>query len=262
MKKQIYLAVRAFIAIFVMALTACAPSAGAPAGVGGAGKIQAAPVDFTGVIEAMDGNQWTVNGQVVIVDPSVVRDGPFAVGDTVKIEGQVGADGLLTATRVEQPSAAAASANENASNANDNANDASANSNDNADDSNANGNDNESGEDYKVTGVVEAINGDQITINGVTYTVAAGVDLSGISVGDTITIEVVINADGTQTVVGIDSAEDDNSNDDNSNDDNSNDNDSNDDNSNDDNSNDDDSNDNHKGGDDKGGDDDDKGDDD
>ncbi|HNB35625.1 MAG TPA: hypothetical protein PK414_05360, partial [Anaerolineales bacterium] len=53
--------------LFVMALTAvlisaCGGTAAAPASDTSAGsdKPQASLVQFTGVIEAMDGNQWTV----------------------------------------------------------------------------------------------------------------------------------------------------------------------------------------------------------
>src|SRR5512145_1360033 len=57
-------------------------------------------VAFTGVIENMDGDQWVVSGQTIQVDPSVVQDGPFLVGDTVKVEALQAEDGTVTVRRV------------------------------------------------------------------------------------------------------------------------------------------------------------------
>ena len=68
-------------------------------------KVRAVEVAFLGMIDAVNGNEWTINGQVLSVDPSVVRDGPFQAGDTVKIEGEVNQDGSITVVRVEAPSA-------------------------------------------------------------------------------------------------------------------------------------------------------------
>ena len=71
----------------------------------GAAKVDSAPVAYTGTIESIDGDQWVVNGQIITVDPSVVRDGPFKVGDVIKVEVAVSQDGSLTVTRVELPQA-------------------------------------------------------------------------------------------------------------------------------------------------------------
>ena len=127
-----------------------------------------------------------------------------------------------------------------------NANSNDANSNDNT---NTNGNTNDSG--IEIVGIVEAITEDTITINGVTYLLPADftqfIDL--VSVGDQVRVRVMINADGTFTILeleiitGVDNSNNANSNDANSNDDNGNDANSNDGNSNDDNGNDDNSND-------------------
>jgi len=45
-----------------------------------------------------------INGQTITVDPNTVNDGPFNVGDTVKVEADVQADGSIVVTRVELPS--------------------------------------------------------------------------------------------------------------------------------------------------------------
>ena len=225
-------ALPALVTIFVLLASACAPSASAPA-LSGSSKIQASTVEFTGVVTAINGNQWTIDGQTVTVDSNATSGTQFTVGSTVRVKGSVAPNGLVTASQVASMTSSSSDSNTN-SGTTDNTNSSNDNS---SGDSNSNGNDNgsQSGEDQKITGTVEAINGNQITIDGVVYTVADGVDLSGIAVGDTVTVEVVTNPDGTQTVTEVksgDSVSDDNSNGDdgNSNDDNSNDNNSNDDN--------------------------------
>src|SRR5690349_16822108 len=47
-------------------------------------KGQANTVAFTGIVEAMNGTQWTVSGQPLMFDPQVSLDPAIAVGDTVK----------------------------------------------------------------------------------------------------------------------------------------------------------------------------------
>lgn len=140
------------IPMFVLAsllIGACA-GASAPASFPGGGKVDAALVDFTGVIESINGDQWVVSGQTITVDPAIVRDGPYNVGDTIKVEAQVEADGSVVVTRVEAPVAIdnsnddnSNSSNSNDSNSNDdNSNDSNSNDdNSNDDDSNSNSDD-------------------------------------------------------------------------------------------------------------------------
>ena len=56
------------LVLATMLISACTGAAGAPVGTSGGSKVSASPVEFTGVIEAIDGNQWTVSGQVITVD--------------------------------------------------------------------------------------------------------------------------------------------------------------------------------------------------
>jgi len=142
MKKQSYLLVLV-LALTSILISACGGSAAisAPnATSGGGSKPQASPVEFTGVIEAINGDQWSINGQTITVDPAVVRNGPFNVGDTVKVEVNVQSDGSVVVNRVEAPGIDDNSndANSNDANSNDgNSNDA--NSNDvNSNDANSN----------------------------------------------------------------------------------------------------------------------------
>ena len=181
----------------------------------------------------MNGSQWVINGQTITVDLSAMQDGSFLVGDTVKVEAQVAADGAVTAKSVEFPSAddlaeAATSTPEPAATEtsvvfDDNSNEA--------------------------VGAVEAIDDTSITIAGQTYTFALGAEIKGIiDVGTIVKLHFVTNADGTLSVSEVEMANpaeggNDNGSDDNSNGTNANDNSSND-NSNDTNVNDNSSNDN------------------
>jgi hypothetical protein len=122
----------ALIAIFVSACGGAVPTSNTSAG---SDKPRASLVEFTGVIEAMDGNQWTINGQTITVDPTVLRDGPFVIGDTVKVEAEVQVDGSVVVTRVEPPVASVDNSNDNTND--DNSNSSLGNVND-----NLNGNDN------------------------------------------------------------------------------------------------------------------------
>ncbi len=126
--------------VFVFASMLLGACAAAP--VTGASKVESASVAFTGTIDGISGSQWIVNGQSITVEPSVIRDGPFSVGDLVKVEVDVNQDGSITVTRVETPSSADLSdlpslGDEN-SNGNTNDDSANVNSNANTNDDNSN----------------------------------------------------------------------------------------------------------------------------
>lgn len=160
-KRFFYTTLVLLVAYVLSACGGLPQQAGSSAGEQAAIKVRAVEVAYTGVVEAINGNEWTVNGQVLTVDPAVVQDGPFQAGDTVKIEGAINPDGSLTVSRVEQPSASDLTdlpqlddpsvdgtvvndnANDNTS-VNDNAN---VNVNSNDDDSNTNGNSNNNDDD-------------------------------------------------------------------------------------------------------------------
>lgn len=86
--------------ITTLLLSACGGAAMPNTGVG---KALAMPVAFTGIVENIAGDEWVINGHMVTVDPAVVLDGPFNVGDTIKIDVVVNADGSFTVTRLEVP---------------------------------------------------------------------------------------------------------------------------------------------------------------
>ena len=273
----------AFFSIFVVlayVLSACSGAAvGQPAN-DQRSSGQAQDVVFTGTVDSVGDGQWTISGQPINVDGSTAVDANITVGDNVKVEARVGSDGSVTAVSIETSAADntnmnansndanqnESNANDNASNSNDNQGDNSNSGNDNSGNGNGNSNDNsDPANDQEVSGIVEAITADSITIDGVVYQISDLTEFNDlISLGDNVKLHVIVNADGTLTIreiekiegTGLDNSNsNDNGSDDNSNinsnsngddhggngngnDDNGNDNNGNDDNGNDDNGND------------------------
>ncbi len=195
------------LALTAMLISACG-SASATESSAGAGKPQASLVEFTGVIEAINGNQWTVNGQVITVDAAVVRDGAFIVGDTVKVEVNVQPDGSAVATRVELPGAVVDNSNSN-TNANENPVDDNSNTgNSNDNDSNTVGVpgagivfDNSSSEAY---GTVDGFDANTIVIGGQSFTVANGAEFkNAIQAGNYVKVHFILNADGSMSITQV-----------------------------------------------------------
>src|SRR5215207_492591 len=89
------------LVIATFLLSACGGAVATPNG--GGNKVEPVPVAFVGPVESMAGDQWVINGNTVTVDPAVIRDGPFNVGDQVKVEGVVNSDGSFIVSRVEVP---------------------------------------------------------------------------------------------------------------------------------------------------------------
>lgn len=160
-KRFFYMTVVLLAAYVLSACGGVAPSTGQTGEVPESGeqaglKVQASGISVLGVVEAINGTDWTVNGQVLSVDPAVVQDGPFQVGDTIKVEGSVNQDGSITVLNVEAPSPSDLAdlpqlgnenANDNSNDDNSNADNANDNGNDNDDNDNANGNDNDDDDD-------------------------------------------------------------------------------------------------------------------
>lgn len=204
MKQNPRFTVLTLLTLSVLILSACGPTAAPAASLpaSGAGQAQSAPVEFTGTIQAINGNQWTVNGQKVVVDAQALGGAPaFNVGDTVRIKGTVAQDGTVNVSRMEAPNAVAAQGIAPAAGQGFAPASVAGNAVSSADPS---ATPDPSGTQEHV-GVVEAINGSQITIDGVTYT-AAGIDLSTFVVGDTVKIHFITNTDGSLTITEIQSA--------------------------------------------------------
>ncbi len=225
------------VVFFVLASMLLGACAGASPSQSGGDKVEASSIAYTGTIDSITGNQWVVNGQAITVDPSVINDGPFNVGDTIKVEVQIAQDGSVTVTRVEVPSQVDLSQlpqigddNSNSANSNDdnsnsvNGNNSSDSNGNDGNSNSSNGNDDNSNGSNEVSGVVEAITSTSVTINGVTYDFQPGGEIKGsIQIGDLVKIHLVQNSDGTFSVreLGLsDSSQ--NGNDNNGNDSNSN----------------------------------------
>ena len=93
------------LTITTLLLSACGAAAASPAApeAAASAKAIAMPVAFVGIIDSITGDQWVISGNTVTVDPAIVRNGPFNVGDRVKVEGFAHADGSLSLSRVEAP---------------------------------------------------------------------------------------------------------------------------------------------------------------
>jgi uncharacterized membrane protein YgcG len=92
--------------IGTLVLSACGAAAATPTAApqpAKSAKVDAMPVSFVGIVDSIAGDQWVISGTTVTVNASVVRDGPFDVGDQVKVEGFVNSDGSFTISRVESP---------------------------------------------------------------------------------------------------------------------------------------------------------------
>lgn len=186
-------------ALLAMLISACAGAA-APSqdqSMGGV-KQQAMPVEFTGIIESINGNQWVVNGQTITVDPAVVRDGPYQVGDTIKVEVNVQSDGSVVVNRVEAPVPAEAlpSASPDASSTPDPVASSTP-------DPTAGGItfDNQGNEAF---GAVDSISGNTIVVGGQTFQLADNAQIADqIQAGVQVKVHFTLNADGTMTITEI-----------------------------------------------------------
>ena len=94
------------LAIATVILSACGAAAATPnAAPEAAVNTNAAsmPVAFVGIVDSITGDQWVISGTTVTVDASMIRNGPFNVGDQVKVEGFVNPDGSFTVSKLETP---------------------------------------------------------------------------------------------------------------------------------------------------------------
>ncbi len=62
---------------------------------------QAYKVEFVGIVESMDGEQWTVNGQILQITDETEIQGQVTVGSLIKVKALVQDDGSLTAIHVK-----------------------------------------------------------------------------------------------------------------------------------------------------------------
>jgi hypothetical protein len=58
--------------------------------------------EFSGIVESISSDSWTIAGQVVLLTSATVIDGSPVVGDIVKVQAFLNADGTLTAIEIEK----------------------------------------------------------------------------------------------------------------------------------------------------------------
>jgi len=58
-------------------------------------------LEFKGIVEAINGEDWTISGVHFLVPATVQIEGAIAVGDFVEIHAAWSTDGILTAIRVK-----------------------------------------------------------------------------------------------------------------------------------------------------------------
>lgn len=200
--------VLSFFLIGAYLLAACGGTMPQATTSGKGPKVETNVVAFTGIVEAINGMQWTVGGQTLTLDPQVSMDPNIAVGDQVKVEANVSADGAVVALKVESSvvddSVSTPSADANASSTPDPVGTPSAdvgstpNVSSTSDPSSTQAS---GGAQNEIVGSVEAITMDTITIDGVTYNLASFTEIKDtLSVGDQVKVHVIVNADGTITV--------------------------------------------------------------
>jgi hypothetical protein len=198
------------ILVFVLVLSTLLVSAcGATQAMGvtdpvSGGKPQAAPLEFTGIIESIHGNQWTINGQVITVDNDVIQDGPFTVGSSVKVEASVQPDGSIVVIKVETPDASDPQVAD-ASETPEGASRPDPSSSTTPDPING-----QTGEDNKneATGVVARMDANTVVIGGQSFQITHGTEVKGqIAAGDFVKVEFVTNPDGSLSLVEIHTAD-------------------------------------------------------
>jgi len=201
---------------FALLLNACAPVSGGAAGNVGGGKPVGSVIRIDGVIDAINGDQWTVNGQTVTVSANALGGQQYNVGDQVSMEFQVNPNGAAQLTSVEQAAAATPAPVVDPTLATpapvvdptlatpapvvdptlatpapivDPALAAAT---------------PVPGAVNQFNGIVEAVNGDQWTINGQTFTVPAALLLDpALTTGSMVNLSVDVAADGTLTVLSV-----------------------------------------------------------
>jgi hypothetical protein len=206
MKTSIRIKALSFLLVAAYVLAACGGALPASASTSKGPKVQANVVAFTGVVEAINGAEWTVGGQKFTLDPQAALDPNIAVGDEVKVEANVSADGAVVALKVETsrnddvlatPSMDASSTPDPVSTS---SLDASA-SPEAASTPGAPVAQPGAANEKEVFGTVEALTATTITVNGLTYILTSFTEFKdAISVGDQVKLHVVSNPDGTLSI--------------------------------------------------------------
>lgn len=192
-----------FLLIAAYGVAACGGVAPSATDFGKGPKVDASKVAFTGIVEAMNGTQWTVSGQTLTLDPQVSLDPNIGVGDRVKVEANVSADGSVVALKIESPANDVAASTLSAAVSSDPSltGTPSADLRSTPDVSSPSDPSSTPVAGNEIFGAVEAMTAETITLNGVTYNLANFTAIKDIvAVGDQVKLHLIVNPDGTFTV--------------------------------------------------------------
>ncbi len=201
MKKPIRMLPIFALALLSLALSACggaiAPAVSSMDLPGGGAKVRASQVAFTGRVEAINGNEWIIDGQRVLVDASATVE-PVSVGEMVKVQATVGQDGSVQAMRIERPASPAAAVATTVASPTPQGTPSTGTPIAPQATSTDTPNDNE------VYGVVESFDGSTLVIGGITYTITDQSIIDGsIAVGNTVEVKFTVGSDGSLVVVKV-----------------------------------------------------------
>ena len=135
-----------------------------------------AEYDYTGAVESIAIDQWTVAGTSFAVTSQTEMKGTFDIGDLVKVHLLAGADGSLVAREIEAPEAELEGAAE--------------------------------GDEVELVGVIESMGPEAWVIGGQTLTVTPETEIEGtFAIGDAVKVHVFVGAGGALTAREIEAAE-------------------------------------------------------
>lgn len=171
-------------------------------------KVQANVVAFTGIVEAINGSEWMVAGQKITLDPHAALDPNIGVGDEVKVEANVSADGAVVALKVESSvkDDIVSTSSADASSTPDPIGTPSPDTSSTPDvssspDASTPSAPQAAANQNEIFGAVQALTASTITVNGVTYNLSNSTEFkNALTVGDQVKLHVLVNADGTITV--------------------------------------------------------------
>jgi hypothetical protein len=132
--------------------------------------------DFTGTVDAISIDQWTVAGKTFSVTAATEIKGSFNIGDLVKVHLLTGLDGSQVAREIEAPEAELEGASE--------------------------------GAEVELTALIESISPEAWVVGGQTLAITSETEIKGtFSVGDAVMVHILVGAGGSLTAREIETAE-------------------------------------------------------
>lgn len=195
-----------FFLIAAYLLAACGGTRSQSTNLSNSPQVDANVIAFIGIVESISGTQWTVGGQTITLDGQAALEPNISVGDEVRVEANVSADGAVIALKVEStvkdPSASVNSADSSSTPEPITTASPDASSTPDVSSTTEPSSSPITGTvENEIFGVVESITAETITVNGVTYSLAGLTEIKDtLLVGDQVKLHVTPNADGTFTV--------------------------------------------------------------